>query len=197
MLTMRNKMMLMALTLFLTGLAGRAAFAATPQGASAQIGLALPLVGDLKDLADPGIFLGAQAMHQADVYNRYGIGMSYMSFGKASEQNVDTEVSIISTLALVHHDLAGGKGGTPFFEGGFGFARTQVNIAASNATGPDVTKGTNQEDISPTVLLGFGFDLPVSNGATFGLSVDYQHFFFKVGQVSGGGSLSVLANLRV
>ena len=69
--------------------------------------------------------------------------------------------------------------------------------AESNAGGPAITRGTNEEDISPTFLLGLGFDMPVSNNATFGVSVDYQHFFFKVGDVDGGGSLNLLAHLRV
>ena len=51
--------------------------------------------------------------------------------------------------------------------------------------------------VASIVLLGLGFDMPISNNATFGVSVDYQHFFFKVGDVDGGGSLNLLAHLRV
>jgi hypothetical protein len=30
-----------------------------------------------------------------------------------------------------------------------------------------------------------------------GMSLDYQHFFFKVGDVNGGGSFNILAHLRM
>ncbi len=190
----------MTMLMLLAGvLGGGSAFAAT-QGqavAGGQVGFALPMVGDLKDVADPGLAIGVQAMHQSTPRDRFGVGVSYISFGQDSDQGVDTEVSVISTLALSHHDIVTGGSARPFFEGGFGFARTQVNIAQSNATGPDVTKGTNQEDISPTFLVGLGFDMNVSQGAVFGVSIDYQHFFFKIGDVDGGGTLNFLAHLRI
>ncbi len=198
MLTTHNKIIMMALVLGSSLFLGTVAAAAEMQTTtSAHIGLALPLVGDLDDIADPGIAIAAQAMHRVNPYESYGVGMSYASFGKDSMDQVNTEVSIISMLAMVRHDLAPKGNRSPFFEGGFGFARTQVNVEASNATGAPVTRGNNEEDISPTFLLGVGFDMPVSAGATFGVSVDYQHFFFKVGDVDGGGSLNLLAHLRV
>jgi hypothetical protein len=190
-------MMVMALFVSASGFLGRTAFSADQPTAAVRLGLAIPLVGDLKDIADTGLAIGAQAMHRVDAQNRYGIDVSYISFGKDSEDQVDTEVSIISTLALLHHEISPTSGATPFIETGFGFARTQVNIAASNAGGAAIERGTNQEDISPTFLLGLGFDTPISNSATFGVSLDYQHFFFKVGDVDGGGSLNLLAHLRV
>lgn len=197
MISIKNKMMVLALVFTASGIMGRTAFSAEQPTVATRVGLAIPMIGDLKDIADTGFAIGAQAMHRVSPHDRYGIDISYISFGKDSEQQVDTEVSIISTLALLHHEIATKGNALPFFETGFGFARTQVNISGANAGGPAVTQGTNEEDISPTILLGLGFDTPVSNGATFGVSVDYQHFFFKVGDVNGGGSLQLLAHLRV
>jgi len=196
MLSLKKKLIVAALVASSSAFAGKAAFAAEPT-ASVRLGLAIPMVGDLRDIADPGLAFGAQAMHRVNAQEKFGVDVSYISFGKDSEDQIDTEVSIISTMALMHHDLSPRSGSSPFIETGFGFARTQVNIAASNASGPAVTRGNNESDISPTFMLGLGMDMPISNNATFGVSVDYQHFFFKVGDVDGGGTLNLLAHLRV
>jgi hypothetical protein len=197
MLSIKKKIIVMALLVSASGFLGKAAFSAEEPTASVRLGLAVPLVGDLKDIADTGLAIGAQMMHVVSPQDKYGIDVSYISFGKDSEEQVDTEVSIISTLALMHHNMSATRGTTPFIETGFGFARTQVNIAPSNVGGAPITRGDNEEDISPTFLLGVGFDMPISNNALFGVSVDYQHFFFKVGAVDGGGSLNILAHLRI
>jgi len=197
MLSLKKKMMVMALIGSSSLFAGRAAFSAEVPKTAVRAGFAIPMVGDLEDIADPGLTIGAQAMHRVDAQSSYGVDVNYFTFGKDSEDQVDTEVSIISTLMLMHRELSAKGGVVPFIETGFGFARTQVNIAASNAGGPAVTRGDNEEDISPTLRLGLGFDMPISNNAALGMSVDYQHFFFKVGDVDGGGALSLLAHLRV
>ena len=194
--------MVLLLILSSGGLMGRAAFAAAEeppakQSVAAQIGLAIPMVGDLKDVADTGFSFGAQVMQEVDAHSRFGVGISYFSFGKESESGVDTEVSVISTLLMTERALAARGRAAPFLKTGIGFARTQVNINASGTPGPAVLQGTNQEDISPTLLVGLGFEWPVSHGAALGVSVDYQHFFFKVGDVNGGGSLTILAQLRM
>ncbi len=199
----KNKLTMLGLVLFAIGLISRNAFSAptepSPQSAQvfSQIGLAMPVVGDLGDIADTGLFFGAQVMHQVDPNASYGLGVSYYTFGKASKDQVDTEVSILSTLLMTHRTLSTGKGASPFVKTGLGFARTQVNINDTTTTGPAVNQGTNQEDISPTLLLGLGFDMKVSQGAMLGMSLDYQHFFFKVGDVNGGGSFNVVAHLRM
>jgi opacity protein-like surface antigen len=195
--SVKNKVMILALVVLSSGLASGAETAAPQQSATVKLGVAIPMIGDLKDIADTGLTFGAQAMHRVSPQDRYGIDLSYITFGKDSQDQVDTEVSIISTMAMMHHEFAGKSSALPFIETGFGFARTQVNIAASNAGGAAVTRGTNQEDISPTLSLGVGVDMPISNDAAFGVSLNYQHFFFKVGDVDGGGSLSILAHLRV
>jgi hypothetical protein len=187
----------------LSGLVSTNAFSAPvepvtpPTTVSSQIGLALPAVGDMGGIADTGIFFGAQMMQQADPNASYGIGVSYYSFGKESEDQVDTSVSILSTLLMSHRKLSPRGSASPFVKTGLGFARTQVNINSGDTSGPAVLKGTNQEDISPTLLLGLGFDLRVSQGATLGMSLDYQHFFFRVGDVNGGGSFNVVAHVRM
>lgn len=180
--------------------AARSAFSAEPTPkteATMQLGVAFPMVGDLEDIADTGLSFGAQVMSQANARSMYGIEVGYITFGEDSEQQVDTEVSIISTLMKARHALAAKGNRAPFFETGLGFARTQVNINSPGSSGPAIVQGSNEEDISPTFMLGVGFDLPVSDGATFGMSLNYQHFFFKVGDVDGGGSLGLLAHLRI
>ena len=157
----------------------------------------MPVVGDLGDIADTGLFFGAQVMHQMDPNTSYGLGVSYYSFGKASKDQVDTEGSILSTMVMTHRNIAMGGSAKPFVKTGLGFARTQVNISDATIARPAVVQGTNQEDISPTLLLGLGFDMKVSQGAMLGMSLDYQHFFFKVGDVNGGGSFNVVAHLRM
>lgn len=168
-----------------------------PPTVFSQIGLAIPAVGDMGDIADTGLFFGAQVMRQVDPNASYGVGVSYYSFGKASKDQVDTEVSILSTMLMTHRNITMGGSASPFVKTGLGLARTQVNIDDSAVTGPAVVQGTNQEDISPTLLLGLGFDIKVSQGAMLGMSLDYQHFFFKVGDVNGGGSFNVVAHLRM
>ena len=203
MLPFKKKLTMFVFVLSACGLIGRNAFSAptqpSPQSAQifSQIGLAIPVVGDLGDIADTGLFFGAQVMHQVDPNASYGLGVSYYSFGKASKDQVDTEVSILSTMLMTHRTLSTGKGASPFDKTGLGFARTQVNINDATTTGPAVVQGTNQEDISPTLLLGVGFDMKVSQGAMLGMSLDYQHFFFKVGDVNGGGSFNLVAHLRM
>lgn len=192
-----HKLLAMVVTLLASAFIAKTSFAEEPQTASAQIGLALPLVGDLKDIADPGLTFGVQAMHKANATSRYGIGVSYTSFGQDDADGVETEVSMISTLAMTQHILDPKSSSTPFFQGGFGFTRTQVNIARQNAGGAAVERGSNQEDISPTILIGFGMDMPAAYNTTVGFSVDYQHFFFKVGDVSGGGTLNFNLHMRV
>jgi hypothetical protein len=194
---MKKKWMVLALVLSAGGFLGTIGFAAEVPLLSVRLGPAIPAVGDLKDIADTGVAIGAQAMHRVDPQNLYGIDVGYISFGEDSKDDVDTQVSIISTLALMQHTVGTNNGAMPFFQAGFGFARTQVNIAASDARGPAVTRGYNEEDISPTFLFGVGFTMPISARTTFGVSIDYQHFFFKVGDVDGGGSLNLLAHLRM
>lgn len=164
---------------------------------TADVGLTLPIAGGLKDIADPGLSFGAEGMHPIDAFDSLGGNVSYFTFGKDSMDGIDTEVSILSMLALYRHNIQPQTNRTPFFEGGFGFARTQVNISVPNAEGPAITRGTNEEDISPTLMFGLGVDMPVSNGASLGISARYQHFFFKVGDINGGGALNILVNLRV
>lgn len=197
MITVKKKFVVMALIVMAGGVVERVAVAEEQPTVAVRAGFAIPMIGDLKDIADTGLTFGAQAMHRVSPQDRYGIDLSYITFGKDSQDQVDTEVSIISTMAMMHHEFAGKSTALPFIETGFGFARTQVNIAATNAGGAAVTRGTNQEDISPTLSLGLGVDMPISNSAAFGVSMNYQHFFFKVGDVDGGGSLSLLAHLRV
>lgn len=168
-----------------------------PSAVFSQMGLAIPAVGDLGDISDTGLFFGAQVMQEVDPSTSYGIGVSYYSFGKASKDQVDTEVSVLSTLLMSHRKLSSGGSASPFLKTGLGLARTQVNIDDTKVTEPAVLRGTNEEDISPTLLIGLGFDLKVSQGAMLGMSLDYQHFFFKVGDVNGGGSFNVLAHLRM
>ena len=199
----KKKLTLFVFVLSACGLIGGNAVSATtepsPQSAQvfSQIGLAMPVVGDLGDIADTGLFFGAQVMHQMDPNTSYGLGVSYYSFGKASKDQVDTEVSILSTMVMTHRNIAMGGSAKPFVKTGLGFARTQVNISDATIARPAVVQGTNQEDISPTLLLGLGFDMKVSQGAMLGMSLDYQHFFFKVGDVNGGGSFNVVAHLRM
>lgn len=168
-----------------------------PSEVFSQIGLAIPAVGDLADISDTGLFFGAQVMHEVDRNSSYGVGVSYYSFGKASKDQVDTEVSVLSTLLMSHRNLSTKGSASPFLKTGLGLARTQVNIDNSTVSGPAVVQGTNEEDISPTLLIGLGFDMKVSQGAMLGMSLDYQHFFFKVGDVNGGGSFNVVAHLRM
>jgi hypothetical protein len=198
----KNKLILFALVLSLSGLISGTAFSAPaetppPTTIFSQIGLAVPVVGDLGDIADTGLFFGAQVMQQVDPNSSYGVGVSYYSFGKASENQVDTSVSVLCTMLMTHHTIVPRGNTTPFVKTGLGFARTQVNINSATTTGPAVVQGTNQEDISPTLLLGLGFDAQVSQGAVLGFSLDYQHFFFRVGDVNGGGSFNIVAHLRM
>ncbi len=199
----KNKLTMLVLVLSLSGLVSGNAFSAPSVPPTqkttvfSQIGLALPAVGDLGDIADPGIFFGAQVMQQVDPNASYGVGVSYYSFGKASADQVDTSVSVLSTLLMTHHTIGARGGASPFVKTGLGFARTQVNINSATTPGPAVVQGTNEEDISPTLLLGLGFDMKISQGATLGMSLDYQHFFFRVGDVNGGGSFNVVAHVRM
>ncbi len=195
MLTLKKKMMV--LTLVITGGFMAIVNAEELPTASVRIGPALPLVGDLEDIADTGLSIGVQATHKVNPLDSYGVDVNYFTFGEDSEQNVETSVSIISTLVLTRHSFSNANSASPFLEGGVGFARTQVNIDNVNSSGAPIQRGSNEEDISPTFMIGAGVDMPISGGASFGFSVDYQHFFFKVGDVDGGGSLSILAHLRV
>lgn len=203
MLSINIKLKTLVLVLFLNGLVSRNAFSAPtepstpPTTVFSQIGLAIPAVGDMGDIADTGLFFGAQVMQQVEPNASFGFGISYYSFGKASEDQVDTSVSILSTMLMTHHNLGAGGNASPFVKTGLGFARTQVNINSAATPGPAVVQGTNEEDISPTLLLGLGFDMKVSQGAMLGMSLDYQHFFFRVGDVNGGGSFNVVAHLRM
>ncbi len=169
----------------------------TPSTVFSQFGLAIPAVGDMGDICDTGLFFGAQVMQQVEPNASYGVGVSYYSFGKASKDQVDTEVSILSTMLMSHRNLSAGGSTSPFLKTGLGIARTQVNIDDTSVNKTAVLRGTNEEDISPTLLIGLGFDMKVSQGAMLGMSLDYQHFFFKVGDVNGGGSFNVLAHLRM
>ncbi|MBK8576058.1 MAG: hypothetical protein IPN90_10450 [Elusimicrobia bacterium] len=204
MLPIKNKLTTLVLVLSLSGGVGRKAFSAPAELPTqkttvfSQLGLALPAVGDMGDIADTGLFFGAQVMQEVEPNASFGFGVSYYSFGKASEDQVDTSVSVLSTMMMTHHTL-GARGSTsPFVKTGLGFARTQVNINSGTTTGSaPVEQGTNQEDISPTLLLGLGFDMKVSQGALLGMSLDYQHFFFRVGDVNGGGSFNVVAHVRM
>ncbi|MBL0057981.1 MAG: hypothetical protein IPP35_02420 [Elusimicrobia bacterium] len=199
----KKNLTMLGFVLLLSGFASRSAFSAPaempPQATTvfSQIGLAIPVVGDLGDISDTGLFFGAQVMQQSDPNASYGVGVSYYSFGKASKDQVDTSVSILSTMLMTHHSMATGGGASPFVKTGLGLARTQVNINDATTAGPAVVQGSNQEDISPTLLLGLGFDMKVSQGAMLGMSLDYQHFFFRVGDVNGGGSFNVVAHLRM
>lgn len=203
MLPNKNKLTTLVLFLSITGVTGRNAFSAPaeppPQSTKifSQIGLGMPVVGDVGDIADTGLFFGAEVMHQVDPNASYGMGVSYYSFGKASQDQVDTEVSILSTMLMTHRKITMEGSASPFVKTGLGFARTQVNVNSANTPGPAVLQGTNEEDISPTLLLGLGFDMKVFQGAIWGMSLDYQHFFFKVGDVNGGGSFNVIAHLRL
>jgi hypothetical protein len=76
-----------------------------PTTVFSQIGLALPVVGDMGDISDTGLFFGAQVMQQVDPNVSYGVGVSYYSFGKASKDQVDTAVSILSTTLMTHHNI--------------------------------------------------------------------------------------------
>lgn len=197
MISIKKKMMVGVLIILAGGFMARTAFSEEKLTSSARLGVVLPLVGDLEDIADTGFALGAQTMHRVSANDSYGVDIGYFSFGEDSEEQVDTTVSIISMIGLRRHEMSPRGDTKPFIETGFGFARTQINIADSNAGGAAVTRGTNEEDISPTIMLGLGFDRPISNGAAFGMSLNYQHFFFKVGDVNGGGSFSLLAHLRI
>jgi hypothetical protein len=98
---------------------------------------------------------------------------------------------------MTHHTMGARGSASPFVKTGLGFARTQVNINSATTPGPAVVKGTNEEDISPTLLLGLGFDMKVSQGAMLGVSLDYQHFFFRVGDINGGGSFNIVAHVSM
>jgi hypothetical protein len=176
----KNKLPLLALFLSLSLICGNvfSAPAETPSPTTvfSQIGLAVPVVGDLGDIADTGIFFGAQVMQQVDPASSYGVGVSYYSFGKSSENQVDTVVSVLSTMLMTHHNIAARGNTAPFVKTGLGLARTQVNINSATTAGPAVVQGTNQEDISPTLLLGLGFDTRVSQGAMLGFSLEGDAF---------------------
>src|SRR5437764_877165 len=98
MLSIKKKIMVMALIVSASGFVGRTGFSEVQPTASVRLGLAIPLIGDLKNIADTGLAIGAQAMHRVNPRDRYGVDVSYFSFGKDSEDHVDTEVSIISML---------------------------------------------------------------------------------------------------
>jgi opacity protein-like surface antigen len=160
-----------------------------PDSFSGHFGLAIPLTGDLQDVADTGFQLGGQWIHAVRSDLGFGLGLDYISYGDKSEHGVNVNVDQWSILGLVQKHLSYSRNNFPYLLGGLGLAQTNLDADAGFASASD-------DDMGITFMFGGGVDYPLDNGLSIGFSGRYQQFLFDIGNVDGGGALQLLGELR-
>jgi opacity protein-like surface antigen len=120
------------------------------------------------------------------------VELSLASYGDKSRGAVESEVDMMSALGLARFDLKSNTSKDPYLLAGLGLTRTDIDVSVNPALG---VIATSNDDTSPAVLIGVGVDVPF-NKLTLGVEARYQHVFFDIGNVDGGGALQLLAQLR-
>ncbi len=180
------------LALSFAATAGAAAPGRPLDAFKAHLGLAVPLVGDLEDVAGPGFMLGGQWLHRVSGVTDLGAQVDFIFFGEESVAGVDVDVDVLSIQGIARRNLNSTGASKPFLLGGFGIAHTEIDSDVS--VGP-LGFGVSDDDTGLTFSFGGGVDIPLTT-MMLGLTAQYQHFLFDIGNVDGGGALELLAQLR-
>lgn len=154
-----------------------------------EIGPVIPIVGDLEDVAKTGFMLGGQWIHRMSPGLGLGAELSFISYGDKSRGSTEAEVDMVTLMGLSRFDMKSSSSKEPYVLAGLGIAQTDLDVNANS--GPI----SSDDDTSPSLLIGGGVDIPLDRMA-LGLEARYQHFFFDIGNVDGGGALQLLGQIR-
>jgi opacity protein-like surface antigen len=154
-----------------------------------EIGPDIPIAGDLEDVADTGILIGGQWIHQMTPGLGLGGELSFTSYGDKSQGNVETNVDMITLTGLGRFSLRSAGSKEPYVLAGLGMTQTDLDVSVNSG------QISSDDDTSPSLLIGGGVDIPFEKFA-LGLEARFQNYFFEIGNVDGGGALQLLAQLR-
>ena len=157
---------------------------------SAQVGLSVPLVGDIKDIASSGFQFGGEWIRMSGRQMGVGLGSNFAYYGSKSRDGVDYTLHQLSVLGLLRGNMSAAGPSTPYLIGGFGATFSTLDAEVGSA------KATTSDAGSPTFMFGAGVDIPTASGMMFGLGLRYTQYFFRIGDESGGGTLHFLGEVK-